>query len=364
MIADAHFHIFPPMKGASGHRSVKEHMRYLQRELAFHHIPVRKVEDATIVNEQMLLPGTDYSLEGLEDVNFRAGDYGRLMWTSGGVDYYIQYLPPLLLDLGASPELMVAQMNHAGVEKAVIHNGHLYGKLNQYISQAVHTFPSRFWGLALVDEWRAHHRSQIQVLDYAIDTQGLHGLWFDTRNIALHKRQETVDHRIFQPFWDHVKERKIPVFWNCPPAEPNRASYIFSIRALGRWLQRYSDVPCVFTNGFPFDFFRGKRGVIFPKELWDVLSASNLIVEVTFPICEGGRWDYPFPEFWPIIRRIYQRLGPEKLVWGSDMPNVERYCTYRQSREYMKYCSFIPPHHMELIWGENLVRLFAEVERS
>ena len=42
------------------------------------------------------------------------------------------------------------------------------------------------------------------------------------------------------------------------------------------------------------------------------------------------------------------------------MPNVERYCTYRQSREYMKYCSFIPPHHMELIWGENLVRLFAE----
>ena len=33
MIADAHFHIFPPMKGASGHRSVKEHMRYLQREL-------------------------------------------------------------------------------------------------------------------------------------------------------------------------------------------------------------------------------------------------------------------------------------------------------------------------------------------
>lgn len=257
MIADAHFHIFPPMKGASGHRSGKEHMRYLQRELAFHHIPVRKVEDAAIVDEQMLLPGTDYSLEGLEDVNFRAGIYGRLMWTSGGVDYYKQYLPPLLLDLGASPEMMVAQMNHAGVEKAVIHNGHLYGKLNQYISQAVSRFPSRFWGLALVDEWRAHHRSQIQVLNYAIDTQGLHRLWFDTRNIALHKRRETVDHRIFQPFWDHVKERKIPVFWNCPPAEPNRASYLFSIRALAAALLRCA---LRFYQRLPLRLLQRKKG--------------------------------------------------------------------------------------------------------
>ena len=119
-------------------------MQYLQREIALPHLPVRKAKDTTTVEEQMLLPGADYSLDGLADVNFHAGNYGRLMWTSDGIDYYKQYLPPLLIDLGASPELMVTQMNHEGVDKAVIHNGHAYGRLNRYISEAVRTYPSRF----------------------------------------------------------------------------------------------------------------------------------------------------------------------------------------------------------------------------
>ncbi len=358
MIADAHFHIFPPMGGAAGHPSVRHHARYLQREMSLHHLPVRRADDALAVQQQVLLKEPDYTLSGLEDAEFRAGGFGRLMWTSDGVDYYKQYLPPLLRDLSAPPDAGVAQMKHAGVDRAVIHNGHTYGKLNRYISRAIKEYPGRFWGMASVDEWRAHHTSQIAALDHALDVGGLHGLWFDTRNIFLSGRTETVDHRIFQPFWEHVRERKVPVFWNVPSPEPHRRAYLSAMRGLGRWLKVYPDIPGVFTNGFPLDFFRGKRGVQFPQELWDTLSAPNLMVEATFPIVEGGKWDYPFKEFQPIIRQMYRRLGPEHIVWGSDMPNVERYCTYRQCREYMKYCSFIPPHHMDLIWGDNLARLF------
>ncbi len=360
MIVDAHFHIFPPMGGASGHPSARHHARYMQRGLALHHLPVRKTEDASVVQQQVLIDEPDYTLNGLSDRDFRSGGFGRLMWTADGVDYYKQYLPPLLTDLSASPEVGVAQMNHAGVSRAVIHNGHLYGKLNQYISKALKRYPDRFWGTASVDEWRAHHKSQVAALDHALDDLGLHALWFDTQNIALNGRSETVDHRLFQPFWEHVRDRKIPVFWNTPQPEPSRASYLSSMAALGRWLKRYPEIPCVYTNGFPFDYFRGPRGVRFPQELWDTLSAPNLMVEVTFPIVEGWKWDYPFKEFQPIIRQMYRRLGPEHMVWGSDMPNVERYCTYRQCREYMKYCSFIPPHHMDLIWGGNIARLFAD----
>ncbi|HNT88270.1 MAG TPA: tyrosine-type recombinase/integrase, partial [Candidatus Hydrogenedentes bacterium] len=36
------------------------------------------------------------------------------------------------------------------------------------------------------------------------------------------------------------------------------------------------------------------------------------------------------------------QLGADRLVWGSDMPNVERFCTYKQSLDYVRrYCPFL-----------------------
>jgi hypothetical protein len=46
-----------------------------------------------------------------------------------------------------------------------------------------------------------------------------------------------------------------------------------------------------------------------------------------FPITWGGVWDYPYPEAQALIRDMRDRWGASKLVWGSDMPNVERFCT-------------------------------------
>jgi hypothetical protein len=41
------------------------------------------------------------------------------------------------------------------------------------------------------------------------------------------------------------------------------------------------------------------------------------------------------------------------------MPNVERYCTYRQSLTYLEHCDFLAPAHREQILGGNLRALFA-----
>ena len=52
-------------------------------------------------------------------------------------------------------------------------------------------------------------------------------------------------------------------------------------------------------------------------------------------------------------------LGAGRLVWGSDMPNVERFCTYGQSLEYLRrYCDFLPASDMDRILGDNAARLY------
>ena len=115
-------------------------------------------------------------MDGLADVGLRGGGFGRLAWTADGEECYLQYLPPTLVNLSAPPELMVAQMDYVGVDRAVLQTGHLYGRLNGYLADAVRRFPDRFWGLAMIDEWRADSPSQLRTLERAIETLGLQGL--------------------------------------------------------------------------------------------------------------------------------------------------------------------------------------------
>ena len=361
MIADSHAHAFPPMGGPSGHRSTREHMRFVQHLLRFHHQPVRRVDGGGTITEQTLWGGRDPSMEGLTDVDFRGGGYGKFRWTTGGVDYTTQYLPSTLATLNAPPELMVAQMDYVGVDKAVLHTGHAYGRLNRYLSEAVRSFPDRFWGLAMVDEWRIDEAGQARVLDRAIGEMGLRALWFQTSNLRQHGRTDTVDDPLFAPFWDHVRDMGIPVFWYVTAVEPGPEPYLAELAAFGRWLDRYPDVPVIFTHGHPLSRFMVDGKVSLSEEAWRPLIAPNVSVEVLIPIFQGPVWEYPYVEARPIIQEYYERVGPDRLAWASDMPNVERHCTYGQSLDYLRlYCDFIPAGDMAKICGDNLARLFGE----
>ena len=90
MIVDSHAHVFPPMGGPSGHPTARQHMRYVQHMLMFHHQPVRRLDNDSTFTGQTLVSGTDYSLNGLTEVNFRGGDAGKFLWTADGVDYSLQ----------------------------------------------------------------------------------------------------------------------------------------------------------------------------------------------------------------------------------------------------------------------------------
>ena len=359
MIIDSHAHAFPPMGGPSGFVSSERHAMYTQHGLAHHHQPVRRFSDQTQVREQTLCDGEDVTLDGLTDVGFRGGGFGRLAWTAAGEDCYLQYLPPTLTNLSAPPELMVAQMDYVGVDRAVLQTGHLYGRLNGYLAGAVREFPERFWALAMIDEWRADSPSQLRTLERAIADLGLHGLWFQTSALEQHGRAEMVDDPAFRPFWDSVREMGIPVYLNATAAGPGPEPYLAQLAAFGRWLERYPDIPVMYPHGLSLYRFMRDGEVSIPEEAWRALEAPNLVVEILIPIFQGAIWEYPYVEAQPIIREYYERLGADKMAWGSDMPNVERHCTYRQSLDYLRlHCDFIPPGDMAKICGGNVARLF------
>ena len=128
MIVDAHAYCFPPLGEANGFPSAREHLRYVQREMADHHQPVRRLTDRAPGQNEMLADPRDRTLRGLREVGFRAGGHGRFVWTVDGHEYAKQYLPPALADLAHPPEMLVAQMDYAGVDRALLHTDHVMGE--------------------------------------------------------------------------------------------------------------------------------------------------------------------------------------------------------------------------------------------
>jgi predicted TIM-barrel fold metal-dependent hydrolase len=60
-----------------------------------------------------------------------------------------------------------------------------------------------------------------------------------------------------------------------------------------------------------------------------------------------------------LIRQMRDLLGASRLVWGSDMPNVERFCTYRQCLDYIrKHCAFMTAAEKDAVLGGNVGALF------
>jgi predicted TIM-barrel fold metal-dependent hydrolase len=352
LLVDSHVHVFPDLGQANGYETVREHMTFAQ-SLMFHRSVGRRLSDNSLVVGREWHQG-----ETPDDLNFRGGDYGKFLWTVDGVDYARYYLPPTARQLDSPPEQIIAQMDYLGVNKGVIQGGHTYGRLNEYLGGVVKQYPERLYALASIREWMADDPAVIAELRSAIEVQGLHGLFFDTAGIHREGRTEMSDDPVFDGFWGVVRELGIPVFWNITSASSDSGAWMEQHAAFGRWLKRHPDVACVYTHGIPLYRFWSGGKLSIPDEIWDALRAPNVHTEILIPILMGGLWDYPYTEVTALIREYHNRLGAEKLLWGSDMPNVERHCTYTQSLEYLtRYCDFLPQSALDRICGENVLSL-------
>jgi predicted TIM-barrel fold metal-dependent hydrolase len=363
-IIDSHTHAFPYLGGASGFRSVREHMRYLQKDMCYSSQPIRRLVDGVAVTGQSLWDGRDPGPDGLFDVNFRVGDFGRLEWTRDGVDYYLQFQPASLRGMVSPPELLLAHMNEVGVGRAVLYNAHLYGKLNEFFADAVARYPDRFIGTAEVDETQAHTDAEIDRLRTAVRTHGLRGIYYVIEGLFPNAFRDHTDDRRFDPFWDEVRRLDIAACWEIHPYPfPTREDYLEQLRRFGRWRARYPEIRTILVPGLGSRLI-GEGGYDLPEDIIEICRGPNLWLELLYPIGMGGVVEYPLEPARRLVLQLYELFGPSKLIWGSDLPNVERYCTYRQSLEYLRGATFIPPEDMAQMLGGNAARLYALEDRT
>lgn len=365
MIIDCHAHVFQYWEDACGHPSSELHRRYIQKVQTRTAARVYRARDGKQFSGQLLFEQGKNGWSGLKDVNFRVGKYGRLDFTVDGEDYHSQYMPVGMQNIVAPPELMLAQMLDAGVDHTVLQTGWGYGAMNDYNAFAQNQYPDKFTAMLQVDEPRAYADENMKELDRAVDRLGLQAVYFALDGYARYDFDIAFDDPRMEPFWSTIDRRKLPVFFEATAIpDYEERNYIAIMTGLHGLMQRYRNIRWVLVMGPPVGFFGRSGKWQFPDEVMKAYRHENVLIEVMFPITWGGKWDYPYPEAQALIEDMRDKFGASKLIWGSDMPNVERFCTYKQSLDYVrKYCGFLKAAEKDAILGGNADKLLRVSER-
>lgn len=358
MIIDCHAHVFQNWQDACGHPSIATHLKYLQKVVTRPSARAYRARDGKEIKPSMLFRPGDNTWAGLTDVSFRVGNYGQLAFTWEGEDYYVQYMPVGMQQIVCSPEFMIAQMIEAKVDHCILQAGGGYGAMNNYNALTQNAHGDRFTGLFHIDEAMADKPEQLAEVDRAVTQLGLKGLYY-AHDMSRHGYARNVDHQDFAAFWDKIAGYKLPVFLELS-STPNydKPSYLANLQALDRVLLRHKTTRFLFVMGPSPGHLAPKGSWEIPEDAMAVFKRDNLQLEIMFPISWGGVWDYPYPEAQKLIQEMRDMFGAGKLLWGSDMPNVERFCTYRQCVDYVrKHCTFLSAAEKDLILGDNAAEL-------
>ena len=361
MIFDGHAYCFPSLKEAGGFSDPAQFRRHLQQAIANHHQPVWRLRDRAAGDSGALIEADDWpSLDSLREADFRAAEYGQFQWTADGETYAKQYLPPSVTDMAYPPERLVAEMDYAGVDVALLHRTPYLGIGTEFIADCVDRFPQRLKGLAHVEEWlvQSDPEGSIAKLDEALG-RGLSGIQFLPPQLDLYGQAGAWDGPGFRAFWDEVAQRRVPIFFSLKERrDPVLESYLEELKTLIRWMDRYPNVPVVMTHGQSWRLFIDGDGIRLPEEVWRPFDNPNLSLQLLFPIALGGLWDYPMPQVRPTIEECVSRIGVDRLMWGTDMPIVMRFWTYRQNIDFIRsYCDFLDADEASAILGGTTARL-------
>lgn len=358
---DCHGHIFPPLAGPCGFRTSDEHLLYLQWGMHTHtNQPVVRSRDGKTVNERHLWDLADPSETGrVKSVNFRVDGNGRLAWDKDGIEYHIQFLSPGTRSLDSPAETIVAQMDYVGIDRMVLQNDHLYGNSAELFAEAIARYPGRFIGLAQVEEGFAWQDHEIARLEQQVANDGMSGLYFTLAGFMRSGWKESYVARSYADFWETVDSLNLPVFWVHPGQSP-WGSYLEEMERFALWLERYPRIRSVMVHGWPTMLLEDGSGRIeWPDIIQHIQDDFEVYTEVLYPLSWGRRYMYPYEKALDHVRQYHDRFGSDRMIWGSDMPNVERYCTYRQSRDYLwLHSDFLSDAEREAVFGGNCLSLF------
>ena len=363
VVFDVHAHCFPPL----GERQPGEDMELRLRAHQYHQhtrgaagTPRRwgvfRIRDNVQLHEALMLGEADGE-SWMPHVDFRIAPFGRTEFTHEGEDYRIQWLPPTMVDSSSPPDLMIAQMDYVGVNKAIIQHDRVYGRLDDYLADCMKQYPDRFAALAQVDEWIGGQPEQIERVRHQIEDLGFSGLYFATEAFFVTDFSMGLNDRSLEPLWDLVGELGVPVFWyTSSQVRPKLESYLKELRELTIWARNHPHIPAVLTHALDTLQWNPPTDPLhLHSDLIALVQSPNMQMELfLLALTLVGEDAVTSDNVSKLVLSLIDELGVEKLLWGSDMPCCERHLPYIEWLDMIRQADFLTPQQIEAMLGDNL----------
>lgn len=363
MIIDSHVYCFVSPDEPAGHESAEAHLREVQVFHALHHQPAWRTRDHGPSEAGRLLdPTPGEPLRPASRAAFRVDRvHNRLTWTLDGEDHTKQIYPPNLHRVAFGPGSCIAEMDYAEVDAALMHVDRALGLDVSYLADCVRRYPGRLYSMTPVDEAAIGRDTDrvLRELDAAIRVLGLHAIKF-IPEYAYRAGSGEWDDGAFRPFWELATSLGVPIFFTlgaAPGFSDERDGFLAELGVLQRWMERYPETVASVTHGFPYRAFLDSDRIVLPDRIWEPWQNPRLHLEVSFPVRLGDRFDYPFREVWPTLEAMLRNVGSRNLLWGTDMPFQNRFCTYRQSRRWIETCGLLSEGELVDVMGGTTARL-------
>ena len=352
MIIDVHVHAFPHQGTAAGYQDAQTYLKIQQSK-------VQRFWGRMVTNT--LDP--KYMPDPVEDVNFRVGRYGRWLWTKNGAECWLQRYSPMLVEMEWTPEQMIAFMDSIGVDKGVLQSGYMDNDFCRgFYGDCVRRWPDRFIGTVTIDydinKSTEHREKELEKLRQAVADWGCRGVF---QGFPL---GQPMDDSSFDPLWEEMSRLDIPHFFlvGFQPKGP----FLESLDRLERVLKKFDGLKGIIGHsGGNIRHPSDPNFTDTPQELMKILKLPNAHFEVGYVLAYEN-WDiwkenyeYPYPLHGELVKKIYDQVGPDRLLWGSDMPNTYRTCTYQQCLDLVRlHCDFMSEDDRAKLLGGNSARIF------
>ncbi len=272
-----------------------------------------------------------------------------------------QLLPPFCPGTSFPPEALIAQLNWAGVDKAVLLQGPYYGDQNSVVLDAVGQFPDRFLGAAYFDPWDDDPEGKLgQILATGkfcavklecTEPTGLCGIHPDAR----------LDDPRLAPLWERLEAGGLVLVVDLGTVG-TRSYQTEAIRSIA---QRHPRLRVVIPH--LAQITPSVAGSREKRTAWEAQIDLGLLPNVWFDCASLPAYlpdeDYPYPSTAKFLALAIERIGPQKVFWGSDLPGLAGAMSYPQAvRLAKRQAEFLSCDGRAAFLGGTALQVFGQQE--
>ena len=239
----------------------------------------------------------------------------------------------------ALPETLLGLMAANGVDKTVLVQVIYYRWDNRYTRDVMRQHPDKFMGVGRVNPESSQAPDDLSRL---VEEDGFHGVRLSPGGGP---EGDWIGSDLMHPLWRRTNELRVPMLILAPVARmPDIARLCDRHPRVDVCIDHMADCPADRPDLLPtlLDLARFPRVYVKISHTWNV-----------------SKHDYPYRDTHDQVKHLYDSFGPQRLMWGTDWPMVEKKCGYAKALAVVRdELKFLTAEDKEWILGKTVLKLW------